>query len=174
MNTQTLDFTPFQQLADDATLLILSITQPLEDGPAHDVLERVKQLFLAWHRDGKIRNASGAFYFERSFLVLAWEPTGATLSGCTRDQLTHLIQHLESELGFSLLSTPRFAVLTGERVTFMSQKEFRAKRQAGEITDHSPVFDHLIKTLGEFRGGKFMLPVVESWYAPIGGKSSFS
>lgn len=166
--TLELQLQPYAELPDSALLKILSITQELSAPVAEDFLNRFKLLFQAWRQDDKIVNASGAYQLNRAFLVLAYQPKAADVSGCTKDQLTHLVLHQEQEFGFPLLSTPRFAALIGDSVQFMSQKEFRQKRQDGIITDSTLVCDHLITTLGELRSGKFLLPVTQSWYAPIG------
>ncbi|MGF1572218.1 MAG: hypothetical protein ACFCU1_04030 [Sumerlaeia bacterium] len=170
-STSPLSLEAYAELPDSAQLKILSITQELTQPVADDFLSRFKLLFQAWHQDGKIQNASGAYQLHRAFLILAYQPTADDLSGCTKDQMTHMIQHQEQEFGFPLLSTPRFAPFINGKVEFLSQKQFRQKREEGIITDSTLVCDHLIATLGELRVGKFLPSVTESWYAPIGASN---
>ena len=164
-----IDLSAFDKLRDDATMRVFRIpggAPPAKKGFAQGVLEA---LLAEWNSDDKIANGAVAFIAQDRFLLIGYELTGGDLSGCTKDQLTHTIQAIEQQFDREMLTAPRLAVEASDGgVEFLSQRQFRERREASEIGEATVVYDHLVETVGAARGG-FRTTVGESWYARVGG-----
>ncbi|MBX3728610.1 MAG: hypothetical protein KF858_05450 [Candidatus Sumerlaeia bacterium] len=152
-------------LPDDAVLRVV----PIENGlpPEHEPSVRavLDEVLAQWRERGVIRAGAVALHPSRSFLLIAWVPTGNDLSGCTKDGLTHTLLAFEAQLGRRLVNAPRLAVGLDGDVRFLSQGDFRQLRRDGRITDATPAYDHLVQTLGALR--TFETTVGASWYSRI-------
>jgi hypothetical protein len=157
----------FVDLPDGAALRVV----PVEGGLAPDreapVLAVLGELLGQWRANGAITAGGVELHSSRCFLLIAWQPTGADLSGCTKDGLTKTLALFETQLGTRMINAPRLAVDLDGSVRFLTQKEFRELRREGAITGATRVYDHLIQTVGELRSGALATTVDASWYGRI-------
>lgn len=169
MTTRTnVDFTPFADLPDTAQIKFYSLHGERDSDNLEPLISVVREILNQWKEGGKIQDGAAELLLDNRFLAVSFQPTSADISGCTKDSLTHVLQDFEKRLGISILNSPRFSVMTGNGVQHLSMKEFRERRGAGEFTEDTIVFDHLIQNMGEARNGAFETSVKKSWYAPVG------
>lgn len=162
------DLTVFSDFPGDASLRIVPIEGGLEPGRRKALLAILGELFGQWHTQGAITTGQADLTPDGSFLIIAWVPANPDLSGCTKDQLTHLIQAFEKQSGQRMLEAPRLAVELNGKVEFLDHARFRELRQHGEIDQSSVVYDMLIDRVDKLREGAFRTTVGASWYARIG------
>lgn len=159
----------FERVGDAAHLRIVPIVGGAPPEKAAFALALLDALLAEWSVEGKIRSGAAGLLAEGHFLAVAYEPAGGDLSGCTKDSLTRTIQAIEEQFGRVMLAAPRMALVRGDGgAEFVNQREFRERRAAGAIDESTPVFDHLLATLGDLRAGKLRTTVGASWYAPVG------
>ncbi|MDK2972523.1 MAG: hypothetical protein PWP23_2278 [Candidatus Sumerlaeota bacterium] len=157
----------FESLPDSATLRVVPVEGGLAPEREEAVLAVLGELLAQWRANGVIRQGAVTLHPSRAFLLLAWQPTGPDISGCTKDGLTKTLEAFEAQLGTRLLNAPRMAVEQEGAVLFLTQKEFKERRRSGRITGSTRVFDHLLNTVGALRAGGFETTVDASWYGRI-------
>jgi hypothetical protein len=132
----------------------------------------LREMLAQWKNNGAIRAGEVELLEGGAFLAVAYEPTGADVSGCTKDQLTHALLDFEARLGIKLLNALPLAVELEGRVRLVDREEFRHLRAEGVIHDETVVFDYLIESLQDF--GRFRTTVGQSWYARVGKPKALS
>src|SRR5690606_12486795 len=99
------------------------------------------------------------------FLLVAADEAATGVSGCSIDALFHSLKTLERSLGVTLLdNSPVWYRAEGAQVRAATRAEFRQLVAAGEILDHTIVFDNTVGTLGQVRNGEWERPFAESWH----------
>lgn len=163
-----IDLAPFAALPDSATVRVVPVGSPLPRDKAAAFQGVVEAVIDQWKERGAIVDGAAAFVAGGRFLLVAWQLAKGDLSGCTKDQLTHMVLDFEKNLGVPLLNAPRFAVELDGDVRFLRMPEFKALRAQGRIHGATRAYDHLVTTLGDVRAGRFATTVDASWYAPVG------
>ncbi len=153
-------------LSPDSRMRIVRISGVSSPDALTPVVAVLREMLAQWKNNGAIKAGEVELLEGGSFLVVAYEPTGADLSGCTKDQLTHALLDFEARLGIRLLNAPPLAVELEGGVCLMDRDNFRRLRAEGVIREETIVFDYLVESLGDF--GRFRTTVGASWYARIG------
>ena len=99
------------------------------------------------------------------FLVLAVDESEAEASGCSIDGSVHKIKEIGAQIGVDFFNRMRFSYRdeTGQIHT-VSKDEFKVLYHGGQLPNDTPVFDTLIKEVGELRQ-IFERPLEDSWHS---------
>lgn len=157
----------FDPLPDATTVRVVTIQGGLPAERTDAVVGVLTALLDQWRASGTISAGAAAPLHDGAFLMVAYVPTKGTISGCTRDQLTHTLLTFEQMLGRAVLNAPRCIAQTANGFEWLSPAEFRAAAAAGRIDAHTPVFDLLVETLGDVRAGRLATTAGQSWYARL-------
>lgn len=110
-----------------------------------------------WKAHGADLKASCKVLYNR-FLVFVSDESFNRAGGCSIDKLLQLIQHLQSEIGCSLLDRMNIACMNGESIEVFHLKEAPAMLEKGILRLDSLVFNNAVATLGSMR---------EEWQRPL-------
>lgn len=163
---------PFERLPDDARLWVFAATEPLTAEQAQPLLEQVRAFVERWTAHG--RPVTGAFeWHDDRFLLVAADEQASQVSGCSIDSLFHALQQVETETGITLTDrTPIWFRDAAGRVQTRSRPEFRRLVREGGIGADVRVFDTTVATVGDVRGGRWELPLRDSWHARVFGPAA--
>ncbi|MCB2153428.1 hypothetical protein KQI84_00955 [bacterium] len=155
-------------LPGEAVLRIVPIEGGLSSQQATPLLEVLRALIDQWKEGGVVSAGDAELLEDGHFVAIAYVPAEGDVSGCTKDQLTHVLLGFENQLGQRMLNAPRLAVRIDGSVSMMNNLQFKELRNEGRITPETVVFDHLLGQLDELQSGRFETTVADSWYARIG------
>ncbi len=148
-----------------ARVWIFAAREPLS-GPAQErVLQRTDQFLAGWAAHGRPVTGAREVKYDR-FLVVAADEAASGVSGCSIDSLFHALAETERETGTTLTdqSLVWFRNSAGE-IEALSRSEFRQLVRDGGAGADTTVFDHTIATVGDLSGGRWELPLRDSWHA---------
>jgi hypothetical protein len=149
------------ELPDQSRIWIFGVSPTLDERQSARVLSAVDRFLDDWAAHGQ-PIVSARAVLEGSFLVVAVDQHSET-SGCSIDRMFGLLQHLERELGVSILDPNRiFSVGPQGRVDAVPRAAFRDTGEPGTI-----VFDTLAERLGDIRRGMWKRPAAESWHRSL-------
>jgi hypothetical protein len=153
-----------QQLSDAARVWIFPVSPALSAESATRLLSDVDRFLAEWAAHGT-PVVSGRELIEGSFLVVAAEKNSET-SGCSIDRLFGTMKTLERDLSVAILDPNRIFYRDAAGVIrAASRAEFRTLATSEAIDATTRVFDPLVETLGDLRGGLLEKPAGESWHA---------
>lgn len=150
-------------LPDHARVWIYPAERPFNETEKVTVLKHASEFAQRWVAHNHQLKAA-AEVLEDQFLVLAVDESQAGASGCSIDSSVRFVQQLGAELGVDFFNRMLFTFRNdaGEAVT-VGRSDFKAHYAAGAIKDDTPVFDPLVKTIGELKEG-FEKKLSESWH----------
>lgn len=125
--------------------------------------------FSQWNSHGA--SVSGRWkVLEDRFLVVARDPEGAEVSGCSIDAMMGEVKRLEKAMGARFLDSSRIFYRGQDgTVQVATRPEFKALATAGKITPETEVFDTTVVDLSDLRPGVFVRPLKDSWHARLLG-----
>lgn len=102
--------------------------------------------------------------FHRRFIALFVDGSASTgASGCSIDSSVKFITQLGNKLGVDFFDRMSFCYFdNNEEIHKVNKASFKKLYQSGQINDQTLVFDHLVKTKGDFLE-KWTVPLGESW-----------
>lgn len=107
---------------------------------------------------------SYANIFHRRFLVFMADEGMHGVSGCSTDESVHLVQSLSEEMKVDFFDRLHFCYMDNqEEIHCLTRQEFVTQYKDGTLTEETLVFDHLVKTKGEFLT-HWIKPIKESWH----------
>ena len=157
----------FDALPDSASVRIVTVEGYLSTDRAPAVLAVLREVLGQWRAAGAIRAGAADTLEGGAFVVVAFQLSKGSISGCTRDQLTHTLLGFEQMLGRRVLNAPRCVAQTSKGIVWLSPAEFRAAAAAGDFTANTVVYDLLVESLGDVRAGRFATSAGASWYARL-------
>lgn len=157
----------FDALPDSATVRIVTVEGGLAPDRAPAVLAVLREVLGQWQASGSIQAGAADALAGGAFVMVAFAPTKGSISGCTRDQLTHTLLGFEQMLGRAVLNAPRCIAQTAQGMAWMSPAAFRAAAAAGQVGADTVVYDLLVESLGDVRAGRFETTAGASWYARL-------
>jgi hypothetical protein len=153
---------PFDTLPDNARLWIFAAAAPLDEIDASRLLTAVDAHLFGWTAHGAPLTCARDFRDER-FLAVAVDERASNASGCSVDDLFHVLQGIEAGIGTTMLGGGTvFFRDAGGFVHGVSRAEFGHLAALGEVYDRTPVFDTTLTTAGEYRA-RFERAAGESW-----------
>ncbi len=155
---------PFPSLPDQARVWIFASPAPLSDSDVTEVLRRVDNFLGGWHAHGRSVTGSRELLHDR-FLLIAADEEATGVSGCSIDSLFRVLKEVEMDLGISVLdSSLIFYRDAAGAVQAADRAEFRKRVGAGDVTEHTLVFDNTIRSVADIRDGGWERPMTESWH----------
>lgn len=154
----------FDQLPDDARLWVFAAARPLDDTQQADLLAQVDDFLHRWAAHGAPVVGGRAMRYGR-FLLVGADERATGVSGCSIDTLFRALGDLEASTGVPLRdsSLVYWRDAAGE-VQAAPRAAFRALAGAGEVGVDTTVFDNTVGVVGDIRGGRWELPMRESWH----------
>ncbi len=122
--------------------------------------EKIHEFLSVWTSHNQELHTYGNI-FHRRFLALFVDESGAaSASGCSIDKSVHFVQQLGNVLGIDFFNRLNYSYFENEEeIQMLPQSAFSEAYQSGTITDDTLVFDHLVKSKGDF---------LENWVRPLG------
>jgi hypothetical protein len=156
----------FSALPDKAKVWVFAARDPLRGEPAELLLREVDAWLGQWQAHGTPLTC-GRDWRDDRFLAIGVDQTMAGASGCSIDALYRVLQRLQPALGTSLLAGGQvFYRDPGGAVQAADRPAFARLRQAGLVTDATPVFDTALTDAAAWRGA-FERPLGESWHREL-------
>jgi hypothetical protein len=155
---------------EDIKCWVFGSSIPLEtDNPV--IRDRLTRFFSQWNSHGA--PVSGRWrILDGRFLVVAREPDGAEVSGCSIDSMMGEIKILEKELGARLLDSSRIFYRSGSgTVEAVDRAGFKALAAQGKILPETEVFDTTVTRMADLVPGVFSKPLQDSWHAVLYGQA---
>lgn len=144
-----------------ARVWIYQASREVDPPAAHRIHQEIETFTEVWTSHNVMLRATGGFLHNR-FVVLIVDETRAGASGCSIDKSVAFIRKLEQDHSITLLDRLTFAYLEENEVRTVGKDLLSSKISSGAITDETPFFDNLVKTLGEFNE-RWITPLGESW-----------
>lgn len=161
----------FAALPDGAVVRIVTVQGGVPAERAGAVIGVLDEVLAQWRASGAINAGAVSTLVDGAFVMVAYVPSKGTISGCTRDQLTHTLLSFEQMLGRAVLNAPRCVARTSQAIDggieWMTPAEFRAAAAQGRVDAATVVYDALVETLGDVRAGRFETTAGASWYARL-------
>jgi hypothetical protein len=155
---------PFDQLPDDSRVWVFAAARPLDEAQQRDLLAHVDAFLHRWAAHGA-PVVGGRELREGRFLLVGADERATGVSGCSIDTLFRTLGELEAATGVPLrdASLVFWRDAAGE-VQAAPRAAFRERVRAGEVDGGTPVFDNTVGTVGDVRGGRWEVPMRESWH----------
>lgn len=155
-------------LADlpDEALCRIHPVEPLPDAADAAIMcASLDKLLQQFEREEAV-GAAASTYDPDGFLVIAYVPVAAPLSGCRGDKLQKVLRHLEQRCACQILDVPPFALkLAGVR-RLLTRAELRTGLRQERIHASDLVWNTVPGTLGAWRRAACE-PLERSWLATL-------
>lgn len=152
------------QLVAESRIWIYGAERALTAAETITVRTRLQEFVASWvsHRQ-ELKAAADVLH--NRFIIVAVDETQAEASGCSIDGSVHFLQELGAELGVDFFNRMKFSYRdkNGEIQT-ISRDEFKFMYKNEQLENTTPVFDTLIKEMGELRQ-IFERPLEDSWHS---------
>lgn len=161
----------FSLLPDDARVWVFAAPRALAPAGATALLEGVDGFLERWRAHGVPVVGARDWRYDR-FLLVGADERATGVSGCSIDSLFRTLAEVQRQVGADFLDRSRvwFRGEDGE-IRSVARPEFRTLARAGEVGEETVVFDNTVDTVGAVRGGRWEVPLRESWHAqafPVG------
>ena len=151
------------QLHPQARIWVYQADKPFPTTATKEVEGHLQQFAEKWVSHNNQLTAGATVLHDR-FLVLAVDETRAGASGCSIDSSVNFLKKIGAHYQRDLFDRLRFSYEQDGQVHTVSKDEFAELYQNGTINDDTPVFDPLVKTVGEL-SSSFRKPLKDSWHA---------
>lgn len=138
----------YQQFPDSARVWIYQSSQPFPGEALDGLRQKIQDFAKSWVSHDRRLNAYADVWYQR-FIVLMVDEGQADASGCSIDTSVRFLKALQSEYGVDLFDRMRFSYRKGEQIFTVPREVFAEKYAAGEIDDHTLVFDTMITNKGD-------------------------
>lgn len=146
-----------------ARIWVYQANEPFTETASSEVEKHLQEFAQQWVSHSRELKA-GATVLHQRFLVLAVDETQAGASGCSIDSSVNFVKKLGAHYQRDLFDRLRFSYVLNGEVHTVSKEEFANLYTQGIINDETPVFDPLVKTVGELSTA-FQKPLKDSWHA---------
>lgn len=155
---------PFDNLPDDARVWIYAFEKPLGDADKQAVAERLDTFMEEWRSHNVDVHGAYAILHDRFVIMSGVSSDG--ISGCSIDSSVENFKFLRDRLGLDALNRDLVHFRDADGVVqALDRAAFQKEVSGGRCSADTIVFDITIGTLGDFRGGRFELPLAQSWHA---------
>lgn len=155
---------PFDQLPEDARLWIFAAERQLDARERERVLAVVDGFISQWAAHNRPLTTARDLRYDQ-FVFVAVDESAAGASGCSVDALVRQMKGLQAELGVELVNHSPVLYRDGEGIARVAREQFAELAEEGRVTRQTVVFDNTVTTVGAVRGGRWELPVDDSWHA---------
>ena len=155
---------PFDELPDRARLWVFSADRILTTEEQRLLAESVESGLAEWAAHGSPVRWAHQIRHDQ-FLMVGVDETHVELTGCSIDSAVRQIRTLEERLKMSFLDNARIFFRDGDTVRFVLRPEFQNLARDGRVDHDTIVYNNVIETVGELRGGLWEVPARKSWHA---------
>lgn len=149
------------EMPDHSRVWVYQANRKFSEQEKAFITTQLEQFTGQWAAHG--RQLAASFSIEKDqFIVLAVDEAQHAASGCSIDASVHVIQHIESETGLSLLDRSSVAFMTEETVNIRPFTELKQAVVNGEITKDTIVFNNTVQTAADWKT-HWQQPAMESW-----------
>jgi hypothetical protein len=164
-------FVPFIQLSDAARIWIYQADRFIEPEQRRILEDELLAFTSTWMAHGHPLESSFAI-FEDHFIVLGVNEQMNEVSGCSIDQSTQAIRHLQQRTGIDFLNRTLVPFEIAGKVKQFPTQELRQKFATGELNRDSVTFNILENNLGALRHC-WRIPAYKSWLKRYIGPKAF-
>ena len=154
----------FDQLPENARLWIFAAERQLDARERERVLAVVDGFISQWAAHNRPLTTARDLRYDQ-FVFVAVDESAAGASGCSVDALVRQMKGLQAELGVELVNHSPVLYRDGECIARVAREQFAELAEEGRVTRQTVVFDNTVTTVGAVRGGRWELPVDDSWHA---------
>jgi len=160
------------ELSDAARIWIYGIERALS---AEEVLvldEHMSRFAIGWSSHDRPITTAWQVVHDR-FLIIAVDETIVGVSGCSIDNMVRYIKDVEMIMGLNLLGTGGqvFYRDSSALIHCVDRLSFTDLAKKGIVNQETIVFNNVIATLGEFRNGRWEVPMRKSWHIDVFGRA---
>ena len=126
------------------------------------------QLFLEqWTSHNQELHTYGNIFHRRFLALFVDESQSSMASGCSIDKSVRFVSSLGEALKIDFFNRLQYGYFKSEEeIEVLPQNDFISAYNGGEITGDTLVFDHLVKTKGDFLEN-WVRPLQETWLSRI-------
>ncbi len=162
----------FSDLPDTARVWIYGAEQPLTQDQVRGLESHMAQFLSQWQSHE--RPVTPAWQLEHDrFVIIGADESAVGLSGCSIDSMVRNLKDFDNSTGLNFLGTGGqvFYRDAAGSIQCVDRPAFAHLATQGAIDDQTVVFNNVIGTVGEFRSGRWEVPMRDSWHMDVFGKS---
>ena len=152
----------FPEFDDDSRLWVFLLSRSVSGDEQKSIRTGLEEFFKTWNAHGAPVEGAAEFLHGQFLLIVASKDT--EVSGCSIDSLFRAVKEICGEASLELLSQGNISFLEADALKVMTQDEFRAYAESGQVAEDTIVFNNAVQTVSEFREGKWQLPFKDSWH----------
>ena len=162
----------FSDLPDNARVWIHGAEQPLAEDQVRRLEHHMAQFLAEWHSHERPVTPAWRLEHDR-FVIVGADESALSLSGCSIDSMVRNLKDFDSATGLNFLGTGGqvFYRDAAGSIQCVNRQAFADLAKQGAIDDQTVVFNNVIQTVGEFRAGRWEVPMRDSWQMDVFGKS---
>jgi len=154
--------TTYETFPDTARIWIYQADLPFPEEEVPAIREKLRAFAQSWVSHNRQLRADAELLHNR-FVLLTVDESQAGASGCSIDKSVNFLKQLQAEYNLDLFNRMVFSYQKDGAVHTVPREEFARRYQAGEIDDHTLVFDTLVASKQAFEQG-WLKPLGESWH----------
>ena len=154
---------PLDQLPDDSRIWIYQADRALSQTECGELNEGLSTFAQSWAAHGAPVRAWAGVHGQH-FLVFAADEKYSGVSGCSIDSSVRAVREWGTRLNVDFFGRLTLACETPQGLLLLHRDALDAAEKAGSIGPDTPVYDHTVQTLGEWRRS-WKRPLRESWAA---------
>ncbi len=154
---------PLDQLPDNSRIWIYQADRALSESECREVNEGLSTFAQSWAAHGAPVRAWAGVHGHH-FLVFAADENYSGVSGCSIDSSVRIVRDWGARLGVDFFGRLNLACETPQGLQLLHRDALEAAEKAGTLRPDTPVYDHTVQTLGEWRH-TWKRPLRESWAA---------
>ena len=153
----------FDKLPDESRVWVFALKNEAGAADGEALKNGLAELVGSWKSHGD--EVSGAFgiLYER-FIIVASDPS-TMVSGCSIDSIFRGVKQAVENAKLELADSSNIFFREGDAVRESARAEFRELVASGKVSAETIVFDNTIENIGQWRAGKWELPLRSSWHA---------
>ena len=166
---------PSVQLADlprSARVWIYGAAEPVTPEQRDALGLHMKRFLTAWNSHEQTVMPGWQLVHDQ-FVVIGADETAMNLSGCSIDSMFHALEDFNRSSGLNFASSGNQVFYRDDTGTVqcVDRIAFAGLAKKGSINEETVVFNNVIGTVGEFLGGRWEVPMRDSWHMDVFGKS---
>lgn len=153
----------FFALPDSSRIWIHGLKEPLNERLIAALQQSLDRFLSDWSSHGTKVKAACIIEQSRFLITAAHCATG--ISGCSIDKYVHVLKALGEESGLDLLNGNLvFYRDTAGQIQAVDHLDFYDLVEGKKVSENTPVFDTLLRTLEDLRQDNFERPFKDSWH----------
>ena len=155
--------TMFREFPDDARVWIFALESALDSEQTVSVKNKLAAFLSGWKAHGAPVRGSAEVLHQRFILVVA-DSSSTEVSGCSIDAMQHNVEKAIEGSPAAIADLAEVFYRGQDGVRRVSRTEFKQLKDNRQISADTPVFDNSIQSAADLRGGRWELPLAQSWH----------